>query len=89
MYNHISTNFFNNLIDALYPIRVGVLESQDWDVSDLREELITVLRSNYGAHLDSRLTADGFLSLLPKIKERLDNDVIAIFSLGICHQYIF
>jgi len=80
MYNHISTNFFNDLIDSLYPIRLGIIEDQEWDVNDLRIELITVLKSNYGIVLDPIVVADGFFTLIPEIKASLDEDVLAIFE---------
>jgi serine O-acetyltransferase len=80
MYNHISTNFFNDLIDSLYPIRLGITENQEWDVADLRAELITVLRSNYGIVLDPIVVANGFFNLIPELKTKLDEDVVAIYE---------
>jgi serine O-acetyltransferase len=80
MYNHISTNFFNDLIDSLYPIRLGITENQEWDVADLRAELITVLKSNYGIVLDPIVVANGFFNLIPELKVKLDEDVVAIYE---------
>lgn len=93
MYNHISTDFFDNLLNALYPIRLGV-EEQDylpetpggeaavlgWDIYDLKDELKIVLKSNYGVSASTAVIGDGFLSLVPQIKHKLDLDVQAIYE---------
>ncbi len=80
MQNHISTQFFDNLLDALYPIRLGV-EETDWTANELREELSASIRSSpFHIPAANTKTVEGFFKLLPAIKERLDEDVEAIYN---------
>lgn len=79
MYTKLTTQFIEQFINALYPVRTGIQEDE-WTVADLKEDLILVLESNYFPTPNSEEIAALFLEKVFQLKTRLDLDVQAIYE---------
>ena len=79
MYTDLASQFFKNLINSLYPVRLGLSES-DWDPSELKEELHSLLQSNYFATENIKEVAASFMISITPIKHALDQDIRAIYQ---------
>jgi serine O-acetyltransferase len=78
MYTDLASQFFNNLLNSLYPVRLGLSEN-DWDPDELKEELDILLKSNYFATPAVKDVAAKFMKTIPHIKNLLDQDIKAIY----------
>ncbi len=80
MYNKKAAKLFNVILDELYPIRLGVVNEDDFDLDFLKEDLLTLLSNNIiRKETDYRDTVKTFIERIPGEKKKLDKDIEAIF----------
>lgn len=79
MYTDLASQFLDNLLNSLYPVRLGISEN-DWDPNELRDELQTLLKSNFFITEDPKSIASEFMKTIPVIKHALDKDIKAIYQ---------
>jgi len=81
MITELTQNFFDDLLNAFYPIRLGMPEN-DFDFTlNLQEELKLVLDSNLSdSRIDSQNVSKAFIAELPAVKLALDKDIQAIYD---------
>lgn len=79
MYHKKPAVFFKNLLDEIYPVRLGQVDDEDYDLSGYEDQLFALLENNLvNSNCDNREVARSFISQVPEIKSRLDKDVQAI-----------
>ncbi len=79
MYHKKPAVFFKNLLDEIYPVRLGQVDDEDYDLSGYEDQLFALLENNLvNSNCDNREVARSFIAQVPEIKSRLDKDVQAI-----------
>lgn len=81
MITELTQNFFDDLLNAFYPIRLGMPEN-DFDFTlNLQEELKLILDSNLSdSKIDAQTVSKAFIKGVPKVKLELDKDIQAIYE---------
>lgn len=79
MYHKKPAVFFKNLLDEIYPVRLGQVDDEDYDLSGYEDQLFALLENNLvNSNCDNREVARNFIAQVPEIKGKLDKDVQAI-----------
>ncbi|CAG5081457.1 serine O-acetyltransferase EpsC [Parvicella tangerina] len=79
MYTQQITQFLDQLINALFPIRTGTSEAEMFE-ANFKGELKHILSSSYLPVTDPQTIVESFFSSIDQIKKKLDLDLEAIFS---------
>lgn len=79
MYTQPITQFIDQFINSLFPIRTGAL-NKDWYVLDFKEELYNLLVSSYLPVDDPKELIEKFFAAITNLKNTLEQDIDAIYN---------
>ncbi len=81
MYQQIIINFFDDLLNAFYPVRLGMPDEAYTQPNNLKRDLRIIFDSNLGDNLiDSQSLTHQFFEGVEDVKNSLDMDLKAIFE---------